>query len=379
MRRFIRIMGAVISFMLVTFITYGAGVKESISGESYVLMEADTCSIIEGRVYSQRMKIGSLSKLMSILLIAEDIDSGEYTLNDILTASDSVTGTEGSVIWLESGDKLSVDELLKSVIVGNSNDALTVLAERSAGDICTFVMDMNAKAFDLGLNDTYFESPYGYSDEATYSSARDIALICSELMKHDILTHYFKIWRDFVKNGKVELVNENDLARTYSSHIGFKACHSDESGYCIAESGRNNDGTAFVIVILGADDEESNFKRAKKLIKRAFNEYKLSLTMFPDEMLAPLKVKNGTESAVELCISRQGKAIVPVASSELRTKVVIPEFISAPVCEGQTVGTAAFYNDSNLVFEADIITKSPVQGLRLSYVIQCLLFKLIEN
>ena len=379
MRSFFRIMSVIVSFLLVSLVVCGAGDKENISGKSYVLMEADTCTVIEGSEYSRRLKVGALSKLMSILLIAEDIDSGEFTVNDILTASDSVTGTKGSVIWLESGDKLSVDELLKSVIVGNSNDALTVLAERSAGDIGTFIADMNARAFDLGLKDTYFESPYGYSGEAAYSSAHDIAVICAELSKHDFLTHYFRIWRDFVKNGQVELVNENELARTYGSHIGFKACHSDECGYCIAEAARGDDGSAFIAVILGDNEAELCFKSSKKLLKKAFNGYKLSLTMFPDEMLAPLRVKNGTESAVEICISRQGKAVVPVGSSELRTKVVIPEYISAPVREGQAVGTAAFYNGDNLVFEADIITKSPVQGLRLPYVIGCLLFKLIEK
>ena len=353
--------------------------KEDLTAASYIVIEADTGMMIDGIDTDRRLDIGYLSKLMSILLIAEDIDSGKYTFNDILTASDSVTDTKGSVIWLQSGDALTVDELLKSVIVGNANDALTVLAENSSGSIGDFVNDMNAKAFDLGLRDTFFKTPYGYSDDASYSTAHDVAVICSELAKHSFLQRYFTIWRDFVKNGQVELVSENDLARNYDKHIGFKACHSDKSGYCIAEGGRKGDGTAFIVVILGADTADNTFKSAKKLIKQACYNYKVSDTMFPEEMLKPVLVRSGTESAVEICIKEQGRTVVPREQTELRTKVVIPEFLTAPVRADQPVGTAAFYNGDKLVFEADIITKSAVPRLDFTYVLEKLLVKLIEK
>ena len=144
------------------------------------------------------------------------------SLSEELAASESVRGTKGAVIWLESGDKLSVDELLKSVIVGNANDAMTVLAERASGSIEQFVMDMNAKAFDLGLKNTRFNSPWGYYDEYEYTSACDIAVICAELLKYDDVMPYFSIWRDFVKDGQVELVNENTMMNSFIKHFGFK-------------------------------------------------------------------------------------------------------------------------------------------------------------
>ncbi|MDE7225359.1 MAG: serine hydrolase, partial [Ruminococcus sp.] len=176
---------------------------EDISGTSaYVLMEASTGMVLEEENSSKHLNIGYLSKLMTILLIAEDIETGKYLLSTELTASESVKDTKGSVIWLETGDRMTVDELLKAVIVGNANDAVTVLAEKSERNIENFTMRMNSEAFDLGLRDTAFLSPYGYYDEREYSTAHDVAVICSELTEYDFLKPYFKIWRDFIKEGK---------------------------------------------------------------------------------------------------------------------------------------------------------------------------------
>lgn len=352
------------------------GEKQS---KAYILMEAETHRILESQNEDIRLNAGYLSKLMGLLLIAEELDNGEYSLTDTLTASDSVKNTKGSVIWLESGDSLTVEELLKSVIIGNANDAMTVLAEYSAGSIDKFVMDMNAKAFDLGLRDTIFTSPYGYFDEKEYTTAHDMAVICCELSKHECLLPFFSTWRDFVKNGQTELVNENTLARTYDLHIGFKACHSDQSGYCIAEGGRNDNGTTFISVILGAESDDISFKMAKSLIKKGFSGYKVVLTMFPEEMMKPLNIRNGTSQSVEIGLASHGKAAIPKAAGELRTRIVIPDYISAPVKSEQRVGTAAFYNDDTLVFETDIITKSAVDKLDWYYVFRKMLCKLIKK
>ncbi|MCR5601088.1 MAG: serine hydrolase [Ruminococcus sp.] len=346
---------------------------------AYVLMEAETHSVLEGKNEDMRLNAGYLSKLMGLLLIADDIDSGEYGLTDIVTASDNVKNTKGSVVWLESGDEMSVEELLKSVIIGNANDAMTVLAERSSGSVEQFVMDMNAKAFDLGLRDTVFVSPYGYYNEKEYTTAHDTAIICSELAEHECLLPYFSTWRDFVKNGRTELVSENTLTRTYERHIGFKACHSAESGFCIAEGARNEKGTTFIAIALGAENESVSFGCAKKLLKSGFRGYKVLPTVFLEEMMKPLDIRNGVASSVELTLASQGAAAVPKAAGELRARVVIPDYISAPVKERQKVGTAAFYNEDTLVYETDIITKTAVDRLDWCYVFKNTLYKMIRN
>lgn len=349
------------------------------STPAYILIETGTGAVLEENRSNDRVNAGYLTKLMSLLLIAEDIETGKYSLDTELTASQSVYGTKGSVVWLEPGDKMSVEELLKSVIIGNANDALTVLAEKSEQSVENFTARMNSEAFDYGLRDSAFYAPYGYYDEREYTTAHDIAVICSRLARYDFLEPYFKTWRDFVKEGQTELVSENTLARTYDRHIGFKAAHSEQSGYCIAEGGRSEDGTSYIAVVLGALDEDTSFSTAKKLVKKGFSDYKVTVPGFLDELMRPIQVKNGVDSAVELSLKTQQSVVVPKGVSELSNVIIVPEYVSAPLKKGQRVGTAGFYNGDTLVYETDIVVKNDVKRLSLWYVFKQMLLKLIEN
>ncbi len=348
------------------------------TAKAYVLMEPTTQTVLDSENADLRLNVGYLSKLMTILLIAEDIETEKYTMSTELTASSTVTGTKGAVVWLEAGDKMTVEELLKSVIIGNANDAVTVLAEKSEQTIENFVMRMNTEAFDLGLRNTAFYSPYGYYDEREYTTAHDMAVICAELVKYEFLRPYFKTWRDFVKSGQTELVSENRLANSYERHIGFKAAHSDETGYNIAEGGMNESGDCYIAIVLGADNEDDMYKQAKSLLKSGFNDYKVTATMFPDEMLMPMKIRGGCDTAVEIALRQQSRLVVPKSVGELSTKVVLPEYLTAPVKKGQVIGTAAFYSDKNLVCEIDIIVKDDVKKLSMGYIFKEMLCNMIE-
>lgn len=352
---------------------------EEYNAQAYILIEAGTGTVLEEKNADARLNAGYLSKLMALLLIAEDIETGKYSAGTELTASQSVYGTKGAVIWLEPGDKLSVEELLKGAVIGNANDAITVLAERSEGTVEDFTARMNSRAFDLGLRDTAFYSPYGYYDEREYTTAHDLAVICSELFRYDFMQPYFKTWRDFIREGQTELVNENTLSRTYDRHAGFKAAHSDESGYCIAECGKDEEGTAYIAVVLGAPDEDSMYAAAKGLVKSGFSGYKVTTPGFLDELLRPVKVKNGVDSAVEVCLKSQSTVVVPKGVSELSNVIVIPDYLSAPLRKGQKIGTAAFYNGDTLVYETDIVVKNDVKKLTYGYILRKMLLNLIEN
>lgn len=376
MKKICIILSTVMIFLLVVPGVSSAEDFENI--KSYILIEASTGTVIEEKNSSQRINASYLSKLMTLLLVAEDIETGKYLLSTELTASSSVTGTKGAVVWLEAGDKMTVEELIKSVIIGNANDAVTVLAEKSEQTVEKFVMRMNSEAFDMGLRNTAFYSPYGYYDKREYTTASDMAVICTRLAKYDFIQPYFKTWRDFVKLGQTELVNENTLARTYERHIGFKACHSDEAGYCIAEGGTNDSGMCYIAVILGAESEEVSLGTAKKLINKGFSDYKVTATMFPDEMLMPIKVRNGEESAVEIRLRNQSNLVVPRGVNELSTVVVIPEYLTAPLKKGHKIGTAGFYSEKNLVCEIDIITSEKVDKLTLGYVFKKTLYNLLK-
>lgn len=357
-----------------------AGVKnEGVQAEKcFILVEASTGCTISGENSDKQVNCGYLSKLMTLLLIAEDIETGKYSLDTELTASESVKSIKGAVIWLEPGDKITVEELLKGVIIGNANDAVTVLAERSEGDIDSFVSRMNSEAFDLGLRNSAFYSPYGYFDEREHSTASDLAAICCKLAGFDFLRPYFSTWRDFVKNGTVELVNENSLSRTYASHIGFKASHSDQSGYCIAEGAESEDGTRYISVVLGAADEKSAMDSAKELCRKGFREFKVSATLFTDEMTYPVRVKKGVSNSVSILLNNQSSIVIPRFTKEVKTITVLPKFLEAPVRKGQVIGTAAFYDGKTAVFEAEIIASESVERLEYKNALVNLLLNMVK-
>lgn len=378
MKRIICVFAALLTATLFFPIGALAAEEPAESAEAYILVEAATGTVLASKNADIQRNCGYLSKLMSLLLIAEDIETGKFLLSTELTASESVRGTKGAVVWLEPSDKMTVEELLKSVIIGNANDAITVLAEASEQSVDNFVSRMNSEAFDMGLRNTAFYTPYGYYDEREYSTARDIAEICRALSRYELLRPFFQTWRDFVKGGATELVSENTLSRTYERHIGFKACHSGEAGYCAAEGGINDAGTCYISVVLGAPDADISLSAAKKLINRGFSEYKVTATMFPDEMLMPLKVRGGEDAAVEIRLREQSRIVVPRGVSELATVTVLPDYLTAPVKKGQRIGTAGFYSGKELVCEADIVAADDVPRLSFRFIFVKTLAKLLK-
>lgn len=379
MKKIIRRVLIVTAVMLLTMMNMEKNTVNAEAGYAYILADAETGAVIEHHDADVRMNPGYLAKLMSLLLIAEDIETGKYNLTDEMTASQTVSGTKGAVIWLEPGDTLTVDELLKGVVIGNANDAIIVLAEHSERSIENFVKRMNGRAFELGLRDSAFYSPDGYSDEKSYTTARDMSVICSELSKYTFMEDYFRTWRDFIKDDSVELVNENTLARTFDKHCGYKASHSEKSGYCIAEGGKSQDGSGYIAVILGAPDEETSFSEAKRLIKKGFSDYKHTVPGFLDELLMPVRVKNGVDSAVEICLESQETIVVPRSAGELSNVILVPEYMEAPLRKGQKIGTAGFYSGDTLVYETAIVVKDDVERLSFMYVFKKMLLNLIVN
>lgn len=211
-----------------------AAEEPEIPAAAYALMETETGTLLLESHSGDRLVCGAMAKLMTAYLAAEQVEQGNWTADTVLTATDAVTGTKGAVIWLTAGEEMTVGDLLKGLIVGNANDAAVVLAVAASGDAETFVMDMNARAFDLGMRDTRFTSPQGSPDDRAYTTAADLARLCCALAKQECLREYFRTWRDFLRGDATELVNENTFARTDETSIGFKACHSESEGWSIA-------------------------------------------------------------------------------------------------------------------------------------------------
>ena len=381
MKNILKKIMAVFTSLLISALFISAGGTEDVQENysAHILIEARTGAVLDEYNADLQLNVGYMTKLMALLLIAEDIENGKYTPDTVMTASQAVAGTDGAVVWIEPSENITADELLKAVIIGNANDAMTVLAEYSEQSVESFVMRMNSEAFDLGLRNTAFYSPYGYYDEREYTTAHDLAIICAKLSEYDVLEQYFRTWRDFIRNGKAELVSENTLSRTYENHIGFKASHSEKSGYCIAEGGKNSEGTKYISVVLGAENDDISMKKAKELVNKGFSGYHVTATMFPDEMLMPIKVKNGVEFAVEVCLEKQSNLVVPKSVSELNTFVVLPDYLTAPLKKGQVIGSAGFYSGDTLVCETDIIVKNDVDSISFGYSFKKILSDIIKK
>ncbi len=339
------------------------------NGAAVLLLEAHTGSVLSQEDADELRAVGSLAKLMTAYLAAQAMERGEITKETILTAGDAVTDVRGAVIWLEKGDSITVDELLMGLLAGNANDAAAVLAVGISGSVPDFVMDMNAAAFDLGMKSTHFTSPQGYDDEMAYSTARDMGMLACAVLKCDSLTPYLTTWRTFIRNDTVEIVNENTLTRTLEGCRGLKAAYSDDAGYCLIAACEKN-GMVCVAVVLGSDSKEERFSAAKQLLTEGLGSYRLTTPALSEEFLLPLKIRGGTESAVLLRLSEIPELTIPAGAKETETVLVLPDYVQAPVAEGQIVGTVYFYHGETLLCQAQLSAEQAVPKISFSYALR---------
>lgn len=344
---------------------------------AYVLMECDTGTVLEESNRDVRLPVGTMAKLMTALLAGEMLQSGEWQTDTLLTASDCVNGTKGAVIWLLPGETMSVEDLLKGLIIGNAGDAAAVLAENISGSIEDFVMDMNARAFELGMRNTVFTSPQGYDDDAAYSTAYDMGLLCCALSKLSCLVPYFTTWREFLRDGATELVNENTFARTYEGMTGWKAGHSEAAGWCLA-AGAERDGMQCAAIVLGAADEDARFTLAKSLLRKGFSQYQVTLPGYSSEFMKPISVHGGVFRSVEIETEQLEGLVVPKSDPSLTTVLVLPKYVNAPVKKGQQIGVAAFYNGDTLLLETALVAKESVEEMTIQTAIRKILVKLCK-
>ncbi len=355
--------------ILLGSLLHGFPVHAMEGSAAILLTEARTGNILTQENADEILPVGSLAKLMTALLTARAIENGEISTETVLAAGDAVSGTKGAVIWLEAGDKITVDELLMGLLAGNANDAAAVLAVRISGSIPSFVGDMNAAAFDLGMRNTHFTSPQGYDDPMAYSTARDMGKLACAVLKYDVLTPYLTTWRTFIRDETVEIVNENTLTRTMEGCRGLKAGHSDDAGqFVIAACER--DGMICVAVVLGCEDKDDRLAIARRVLNSAFQNYKITTPALSEEFLMPLKIKGGTESAVLLQLSAIPELTVPADAEELETVLVLPDYVQAPLSAGQQVGTVYFYHGDTLLCSTALLAETDVPQISVMYALK---------
>ena len=315
----------------------------------------------------ERVPIASITKLMTLLLTFEAVHDGKLTLDTPVPVSEHAYHMGGSQIWLEPGEQFTLDEMLRAICVSSANDAAVAVAELVGGSEPVFVEQMNARAAELGLQNTSFRNACGLDAEGHLSTARDVAaLSCYILNTCPEILHYTGIWTDSLRNGQTQLVNTNKLLKRYSGITGLKTGTTGGAGVCISASA-TRDGLTLIAVILGAPSSAERFQAATALLDYGFAAYAaVPVPQLPDRPLE-LTVKGSTEQTVPLDYSALPQTVLleKGAGADLRTELTLPETLEAPVERGQTVGTAAVYAGETLLAEAEV--KSAADAPRLTF------------
>ena len=326
-----------------------------VAAPSAVLIERETGTVLYAKDETERRPPASVTKVMTLLLIAEAVDSGELALDDMVTASERAASMGGSPIWLEVGEQLSVSDMIKCVAVVSANDCAVALAEHLCGSEAAFVERMNQRAEELGLENTQFTNCTGlFDDTAHYTCALDIAVMSRELLGHEWIKDYTTIWMDSVRDGASELTNTNKLVRYYEGCTGLKTGYTSTAMYCLSASAER-DGTEYIAVIMHAESIESRNKDASALLDYGFANFRLC-PLTSGEELPDVAVELGTEASVTPVYDGGGAVLLRTRDAQgLSWSLDLPESVAAPVRAGERLGTLTLSNDSGPVAEVPIL------------------------
>lgn len=326
-----------------------------VAAPSAVLIERETGTVLYAKDETERRPPASVTKVMTLLLIAEAVDSGELALDDMVTASERAASMGGSQIWLEVGEQLSVSDMIKCVAVVSANDCAVALAEHLCGSEAAFVERMNRRAEELGLENTQFTNCTGlFDDTAHYTCALDIAVMSRELLGHEWIKDYTTIWMDSVRDGASELTNTNKLVRYYEGCTGLKTGYTSTAMYCLSASAER-DGTEYIAVIMHAESIESRNKDASALLDYGFANFRLC-PLTSGEELPEVAVELGTEAYVTPVYDGGGAVLLRTKDAQgLTWSLDLPESVAAPVRAGERLGTLTLSNDSGPVAEVPIL------------------------
>ena len=310
-----------------------------VTSRAALLMEKTTGQVLFAQNEHEALEPASVTKVMTLLLTMEAIDSGTIAYDDVVTVSAYAAGMGGSQVFLAEGEQITVEELLKAVCVASGNDAAAALAEQVAGTAELFVEKMNRRAAELGMNDTHFVNCTGLTAEGHVTSAYDIALMSRELiLHHPDIRRFTTIWMDTIRGGTFQLANTNKLIRFYDGATGLKTGYTASAGYCISATAER-DGMELIAVIMKAPDKDTRSSDAKALLSYGFAAYTLAPAA-PEEPLPPVPVAMGTQDAVQPVLETPEATVLleKAAAGGLTREVRLEPSVAAPVTEGQVLG-----------------------------------------
>lgn len=334
---------------------------EIVTAPSAILIEQTTGQVLYELDADKKMPIASVTKTMTMLLIMEAIDGGKIKYSDMVTTSEHAASMGGSQVFLEVGEQMSVDEMLKAIAVASGNDAAVAMAEHISGTETAFVEQMNRRAKELGAKNTHFINCNGLDEtEEHYSTARDIAIISSELLRHKDIQKYLTIWMDTIRDGKFGLSNTNKLIRFYDGANGIKTGSTSTAKYCLSAAAKR-DNMQLIAVVLGAPSTADRFSSASKLLDYGFANYAIADNSSYKAKIPDIKVTGGTEDKVGAEIAGPLSAVVRKGNqNKITVKVKTKDSLKAPVRKGDKVGEAVFYVDGEELTRRTVTAKKDV-------------------
>ena len=349
----------------------------SLSCASSLLMEKETGTVLYEQDAHAKLEPASVTKVMTLLLVMEAVDSGRLSMDDMVTVSTHAAGMGGSQVYLKEGEQLSVSEMIKCVTVVSGNDCAVALAEHLAGSETAFVSQMNRRAKELGMADTTFINCTGLPAQGHVTSAYDIALMSRELiLNHPTIRQYTTIWMDSIRDGAFGLTNTNRLVRFYQGTTGLKTGSTDAAGFCISATAER-DGMELIAVIMKSPTGPERFEDAKALLDYGFANYAL-VNVYPETPLAPVDVLLGTVSQVQPQLQRDCRLLVRKGEeSQVTTKLTLAEDLEAPVEQGQTLGQLEVYVGEELRDTVPIVSAQPVDRLTVPGIFSRMLRQLL--
>ena len=336
------------------------GAQVAVTAPAAVLMEASTGQVLFEKGAHDRRACASITKVMTLLLTFEALEAGELSLDQELTASAHAASMGGSDIWLEEGEQMTVDDLLKATVIMSANDAAVVLAEAVSGSEEAFVARMNERARELGMEDTVFKNCNGLDEEGHLTSAYDVAVMSRALLAHEKIRDYTLTWMDSVRNGETQLVNTNKLIRSYQGITGLKTGTTGQAGSCISATAQR-EGMELIAVVLGAESTDLRFQDAKALLDYGFAGWK---TVTPETpFLQPAAVEGGMAQTVEVTAGEMPSLLLQAGEEAQVETVVQLEPVKAPVEQGQELGRILCQLAGETVAQVPVTAKEGVEAV----------------
>ncbi len=351
-----------------------------IKAKSAVLMDVATGEVLMEYNADLKLYPASVTKIMTILLVAEAINSKKISLTDKVACSENAASKGGSQIWLEPGEQMTVDELLRATVIGSANDAATLLGEYVSGSEEAFIDLMNQRAKELKMENTNFVNATGLDDttEAHLTTSRDIAIMSRELLKYEFILDYTTVWMDSLRSGETELVNTNKLVRFYNGTTGLKTGTTAKAGCCVSASAKRDD-LHLVAVVMGSANSNDRFETAKKMLNWGFSNYTIFSPQIDKTTIKPIPVINGLLTAVDVNIPSLKTVLIKKGDNEkVRVDVKLCEDVEAPVLKGQTLGSATVFVGDEKVGEYKLTALQEVEKINFFHALMKI-FNYISN